>query len=240
MRQSAERSSDPPGHGYDEQSARHSRELKLVADLERLPGVVSAAVWLDDRGAVRDVRITASPVSPRIIVANAAAAVLRRHGFERQPADIHVDHARAPADDAVAQAPGIIEGGGAGARYLLLQELSIGRTSGNVTIAVQVACRGETFRGEATEMDTEAGRIRAAVRATLAAAQRVSDGVALGLEATSALDVFGRRFVAVSIEAAAGRRFTTLNGFVGFDIQRSVEEAAILATLRAIERWIAW
>src|SRR5690606_3784974 len=81
-------------------SARHSRELKLVADLERLPGVVSAAVWLDDTGAIRDVRITASPVSPRLIVANAASAVLRRHGFEMEPAAIHVDHARAPAEDA--------------------------------------------------------------------------------------------------------------------------------------------
>lgn len=240
MRHSAARSSTPAGDGYDDQSARHSRELKLVADLERLPGVVSAAVWLDDAGAVRDVRITASPVSPRLIVANAASAVLRRHGFEWEPAAIHVDHARAPAEDAVAHAPGVIDGGAAASRYLLLHELSIGRSAGHVTIAVQIGCRGEVFRGEATEMDSEAGRIRAAVRATLSAAQRVSDGVALGLEATSSLDVFGRRFVAVSVEAAAGRRFTTLNGFVGFDIQRSVEEAAILATLRAIERWIAW
>lgn len=240
MTQYATRGRDSAGNGYDSESARHSRELKLVADLERLPGVVSAAVWLDDTGAIRDVRITASPVSPRLIVANAASAVLRRHGFEMEPAAIHVDHARAPAEDAVAHTPGILDGGAAASRYLLLHELSIGRSGGHVTIAVQIGCRGEIFRGEATEMDSEAGRIRAAVRATLSAAQRVSDGVALGLEATSALDVFGRRFVAVSVEAAAGRRFTTLHGFVGFDIQRSVEEAAILATLRAIERWIAW
>ena len=37
-----------------------------------------------------------------------------------------------------------------------------------------------------------------AVRATLAAAQRVSDGIALGLEGTSALDIFGRRFVGMA------------------------------------------
>lgn len=241
MRHTAERSSNPAGDGYDEHGRQHSRELRLVADLERLPGVVSAAVWLDDTGAIRDVRITASPVSPRLIVANAASAVLRRHGFEREPAAIDVDHARATAEKAVAQTPEVTDGGAAtGARYLLLHELSIGRSTGHVTVAVQIDCRGELFRGEATELDSEAGRIRAAVRATLQAAQRVSNGVALGLEATSALDVFGRRFVAVSVEAVAGRRFTTLNGFVGFDIQRSVEEAAILATLRAIERWIAW
>src|SRR5690606_4231341 len=251
MTQYATRSRDSAGNGYDSESARHSRELKLVADLERLPGVVSAAVWLDDTGAIRDVRITASPVSPRLIVANAASAVLRRHGFEMEPAAIHVDHARAPAEDAVAHTPGILDGGAAASRYLLLHELSIGRSGGHVTIAVQIGCRGEvfrgeatemdseagrvraavraarcvgrrggpipmaglrgcgrdTFRGEATDMDSEAGRIRAAVRAPLSAAQRVSDGVALGLEATSALDVFGRRFVAVPVQAAAGRRF---------------------------------
>ncbi len=239
MKNSAERTGQEKS-GYDDQTGRHSRELKLVADLERLPGVVSAAVWLDDHGVIRDVRITASPVSPSLIVANAASAVLRRHGFERQPADILVDHARAPSPEAVAETPEIVDTAAAGSRFLLLHELSIGRSSGRVTVAVQVGCRGEIFRGEATELDTEAGRIRAAVRATLSAAQLVSGGVALGLEATTALDVFGRRFVAVSVEAAAGRRFTALHGFVGFDIQRSAEEAAILATLRAIERWIAW
>ncbi|MGH7443589.1 MAG: hypothetical protein ACREKM_01870, partial [Longimicrobiales bacterium] len=80
---SAERS-EPHADGYNE-PGRHSRELKLVADLERLPGVVSAAVWIDAAGALRDVRITASAMSPTLIVANAASAVLRRHGLEREP-----------------------------------------------------------------------------------------------------------------------------------------------------------
>lgn len=236
---SAERS-EPHADGYNE-PGRHSRELKLVADLERLPGVVSAAVWLDTAGALRDVRITASAMSPTLIVANAASAVLRRHGLEREPAAIHVDHARplAAAADAGAVASEITGPGTPASRFLLLRELSIGRSAGRVTVTVQVGCRGDTFRGEATELDTESGRIRAAVRATLAAVQLVTDGVSLGLEATAALDVFGRRFVAVSVEATTGRRFTALNGFVGFDIQRSAEEAAILATLRALERWIA-
>lgn len=235
---SADRS-EPHADGYNEPGA-HSRELQLVADLERLPGIVSAAVWLDADGTLRDVRITASPLSPTLIVANAASAVLRRHGFEREPATIHVDHPRPrTADGDGATAPDIAEPGTTAPRFLLLKELSIGRSAGRVTVAVQVGCRGGIFRGEATELDTESGRIRAAVRATLDAAQLVTDGVALGLEATAALDVFGRRFVAVSVEATTGRRFTALNGFVGFDIQRSAEEAAILATLRAIERWIA-
>lgn len=239
MKNNSERT-DQRSQGYGDPPAEHTRELKLVADLERLPGVVSAAVWLDELGAVRDVRITASPAAPSLIVANAASAVLRRHGFERQPAEIMVDHTPPSSPQEVAEHAASGNGAAPRTRFLLLHELSIGRTSGRVTVTVQVACRGEIFRGEATELDTEAGRIRAAVRATLSAAQLVAGNVALGLEGTAALDVFGRRFVAVSVEATTGRRLTTLNGFVGFDIQRSVEEAAILATLRAIERWIAW
>lgn len=224
-----------PGSG----EAAHGREVKIVADLERLPGVISAAVWLDAQGTLRDVRITASPVTPALIVANAASAVLGRHGLPFRPDDIHVDHVR-PTQGAPAAPGEAAEPQQAGGRFIVLHELSISRSMGRVTVSTQLSCRGQLFHGEASELDTEPGRIRAAVRATLAAAQRISDGPSLGLEASAALDVFGRRFVAVSIEATAGRRFTTLNGFVGFDIQRSAEEAAILATLRAIERWIAW
>lgn len=224
-----------PGSG----EAPHARELKLVADLERLPGVISAAVWLDAQGNLRDVRITASPVSPALIVANAASAVLGRHGLPFRPDDIHVDHARPAGSEAPDQSPAATPQP-PGGRFIVLHELSISRSMGRVTVSTQLSCRGTIFHGEASELDTEPGRIRAAVRATLAAAQHINEGTSLGLEASAALDVFGRRFVAVSIEATAGRRFTTLNGFVGFDIQRSAEEAAILATLRAVERWIAW
>lgn len=218
---------------------RHQQELRVVAELERLPGVVSAAVWLDAAGDLQDVRITASPMTPGLIVANAASAVLHRHGLERAPSDIHVEHARAPSPDA-ATAPAAGHSPALPSRYLLLHEIAVNRSAGRAAVTVQISCRGEFFPGEATELDSEAGRIRAAVRATIAAAERVTERVSLGIEAATALDLFGRRFAAVSIEAAAGRRFVTLTGFVAFDEQRSVEEAAALATLRAIERWIAW
>lgn len=220
-------------------SDRHARELRVVAELERLPGVVSAAVWLDAHGALQDVRLTASPATPALIVANAASAVLRRHGLERAPDQITVEHTRAPSPE-IAAAPAAGRSPALPSRYLLLHEIAVNRSAGRASVTIQIGCRGEIFPGEATELDTEAGRIRAAVRATIAAAERVTERVSLGVDATSALDIFGRRFVAVSIEAAAGRRFVTLNGFVAFDDQRSVEEAAALATLRAIERWIAW
>jgi hypothetical protein len=52
--------------------------------------------------------------------------------------------------------------------------------------------------------------------------------------------MFGRRYIAASVEASLERRFALLAGLVPVDPGRSLEEAACLAALRAIDRWIAW
>jgi hypothetical protein len=41
------------------------------------------------------------------------------------------------------------------------------------------------------------------------------------------------------VEAANRRRFIILSGIVAIDSARSLEEAAALATLRAIDRWLS-
>jgi hypothetical protein len=94
--------------------------------------------------------------------------------------------------------------------------------------------------GAALVLDTAAGRARPAARATLFAAERADTRLALGLEGTVILDMFGRKYVAASVEAAVERRFALLAGLVPVDPGRSLEEAASLAALRAIDRWIAW
>lgn len=100
--------------------------------------------------------------------------------------------------------------------------------------------RGEhSFLGEAREMDSMAGRARAAARATLAAAEQAAPDVQLGLEGISMVDLFSRHYVAVSIEAAFRRDFVLLAGMVNLDATRAIEDAAVLATLRAIDRWLA-
>ncbi len=99
--------------------------------------------------------------------------------------------------------------------------------------------RGEhSFRGESSELDTPAGRARAAARATLGAAAQSVENVSFGLEGAAFVEVFGRRYIAVSVEAAHRRRFIILSGIVALDAARSPEEAAALATLRAVDRWI--
>ena len=109
----------------------------------------------------------------------------------------------------------------------------------------EVVCRVElkqdqrTLFGEARELDSATGRARAAARATLAAAEQAAPSVQLGLEAISVVELFSRRYVAVSVEAAQRRDFVLLAGMVTLDGHRAVEDAAVLATLRAIDRWLA-
>lgn len=126
---------------------------------------------------------------------------------------------------------------GVPSRFLVLGKVDLNRADHHVTCRVELDRRGRNFVGEARELDTETGRIRAAAKATLQAAESASSGTFLALEGAVILELFGRRYVAVSVEAAAVRQFVRLSGLVSVD--RSVEEAASLATLAAIERWLA-
>jgi hypothetical protein len=122
-------------------------------------------------------------------------------------------------------------------RRLVLGTIDVHLSDLHVTCRVELDRFGTAFTGEATELDSETGRARAAARATLAAAQDTRPGAHLALEGAVILDLFGRRYVALSIEAAATRQFTRLSGLL--QVQRSVEESACLAALGAIERWLA-
>ncbi len=236
--------------------AAHDLELWLVHALEQLPGVVAAAVWLADLNTVRAVHVTAAPDASLTILGNAAARVLRKHGLEFTRDAIHTEYHEQPRVPAAAGAPGArprpdesatvpasvapaASADAAAIRFLLLHDMSIQRAGSRVTCMVQVERGADVFEGEAMELDTEAGRARAAARATLTAAERAEERLALGLEGALVLDLFGRRYVATSVEAAVNRRFALLAGLVPVDPARSLEEAACLSALRAIDRWIA-
>lgn len=123
-------------------------------------------------------------------------------------------------------------------RFLLLRGLQLERGNREIHCRVQLARNEKIYHGEAREMDSASGRARAAARATLAAAEQVGQGVSLGLEGVAMLDLFSRSYVVVSVEAALDRDFVLLAGLVTLEPTRAVEDAAVLATLRAIDRWI--
>lgn len=211
---------------------RHSLELRAVSELERLPGVAAAAVWLDTAGRMRDARIHVMPGVAPMIIANAASRVLHALGLAHDTDQVHLVHVPLPDEVQVAQpvSPG---------RHLLLQDFSSSRAGAHVTCRVQLLCGDQSVTGEARELDTPGGRARAAALATLRAAEHTNSNVALGLEAAVITSIVGRDYAVVAVEASIGRRVAELSGLAPIDPARAPEECVCIATLSALDRWLA-
>jgi hypothetical protein len=214
-------------------------ELRSARELEQIPGVLAAAVWMGSQSSVREVYIAAAPDAAIGEIRRMAAEVLGRNGLTCTPDAIQLGIIDRPAPSSQ---PTETDDAGLSpvwqGRFLVLTTLHVQRADNGVTCHVEIQRLGESFSAEARELDTPTGRARAAARAALIAAQLAAPGVELGLEGLIILEAFGRRYVALSIEAVSARRFTHLSGFACID--RSAEDAACFATLGAIERWIAW
>jgi hypothetical protein len=213
---------------------RHEAELRVSAELERLPGVITAAVWLTDPTRLRDVRIHILPGAAPTIITNAASGVLRALGIAFDPGTIRITTVVLPETMDLATAA---EGGSN--RMLLLHDLTLSRSGSHVSCRIELMRRGAIATGDAQELDTATGRVRATANATLRAAEQAIEKLALGLEGATVLHLFGRGYGVVSIEAAIGRTSATLCGIVAVDNGRAPEEAICLATLRAIDRWLS-
>jgi hypothetical protein len=213
---------------------RHESELRISAELERLPGVITAAAWLADSTRLRDVRIHILPGAAPTIITNAASGVLRALGIAFDPGTIRITTVVLPETmELVTPAES-----GSG-RMLLLHDITLSRSGSHVSCRVELMRRGNIATGEAHELDTASGRIRATATATLRAAEQAFEKLALGLEGAAVISLFGRSYGVVSVEAAVGRTSATLSGLVAVDNGRAPEEAVCLATLRAIDRWLS-
>jgi hypothetical protein len=211
---------------------QHQVELRVVGELERLPGVAAASVWLDRDGHLRDARVHIMPGAAPTIIVNAASRVLHALAIPFDARAIRTCAIALP-DEMATAIPGPNR-----SRFLLLQDLSLSRAGAHITCRIQLAREGTIATGEASELDTSGGRSRAAAKATLRAAENATEALALGLEAAVITQMFGRSYAVVSVEASIGRKVATLSGIVPVDPSRAAEEATCLATLRAIDRWI--
>lgn len=207
---------------------------ELSSELERLPGVLAAAVWLDAEGGLSQVRLHTQPLASTSIIAHAATRVLEQRGFPVAPSALHVVPVATLGEPGANGSPA-----GTPGRFLVLHDVTWGREGNRITCRVRLARGADMISGEWSELDSEAGRARAAAIATLRAAEQTLQDLALGLEGIEIVALFGKRYMAVSVEAAVNRRFAQLSGMVTIEAGRSLDEAACLATLRAIDRWIA-
>lgn len=109
---------------------------------------------------------------------------------------------------------------------------------GEAAVRVRTSWRGSTFEGEARDVDSTAGRIRAAATATLAAATAACrSSMTFNLEGASLARVVDHDVVLVSAFASSpvlGRRPVHVVGAHPLDSDH--EEAAVLASLKAIAR----
>jgi hypothetical protein len=100
---------------------------------------------------------------------------------------------------------------------------------------VRISRDGRVFEGTGIGPSTAAGRAQAAARAVFSAvaSARIEDD--LELEGVVLVDSNGRSYALVAAHAGAGRDSRPLTGVAL--LHSSPEEAAILASLQATNRW---
>jgi hypothetical protein len=115
-------------------------------------------------------------------------------------------------------------------------------TSSHVRVAVRLEWEGVQSKGEGEGPDTNSGRARAAATAALRSAVEAPwiEGLGLELEFASIVQALDGDYVLVSVLAVAnrlGRRPLVLVG--AHLVDGDVESAAVLATLKAVNRVLA-
>jgi len=215
---------------------------KLLLSLE---GVGSLKIVPDGQGGIEEIHVlSSSSLGPKQIVRNIESALLADFGLQIDHRKISIARVRSPeiapapaevpdADVAVTPAPVL-----GSDRRLVLGNVHIERAAGQkVTCRVDLAREDSVFTGEAEGPDFEKARMEVAATAALEAAQQgASDDVSLALQGIESVGAFGQSFVLVAVSGSVRRDTESLAGVVR--VRDSVEEAAVLACLKAINRWI--
>jgi hypothetical protein len=94
------------------------------------------------------------------------------------------------------------------------------------------------FTGTGTGDPTTIGRIKAGARATFSAISAALESDTVALEGATLIETHGDTFVLVAARGLAGRSPLHLTGVA--PLAHAPEEAAILASLQATNRWIGY
>jgi hypothetical protein len=212
-----------------------------------LAGVVSARVVANPLGRLEEIHILASPQQgAKQVVRNVQSALSAGLGIVIDRRIISVAQIREGALEPLADADEDESGdvhlrtGSAVAKEKRLVFVGYDARSRPHTDAecrVRVRRDADEFSGTGVGASTLLGRAQAGARAVFAAVAVALDEDVVALESASVVDTHGRSFVLVSARSTAGREAWQLTGVAQLD--RSPEEAAILACLQATNRWIA-
>jgi hypothetical protein len=219
----------------------HTKEA-AEAVLRELPSVLGAFVREDTNGHPREVHLLVSPgPNVKLLAQDVRDLLEERLGV---PVDQRVISIAQLAED-------LADFGDSAIEELTEPVLPEDRTrfvgveavvrEQRVYVTSRLQHAGETFDGEAVELDVGAGRARATVSATLKAVTRAArEQFRLEIDAVSMARAFDRDYVVVSIIAGAPRFGRGLMNLTGAQpVEHDIESAAALATLKAVNRLLA-
>ncbi|MDP2469227.1 MAG: hypothetical protein Q8W46_00075 [Candidatus Palauibacterales bacterium] len=227
--------------GLDPWGLRRIEKLLLNLD-----GVGSLKIVPDGHGGIEEIHVlSSSPLGPKQIVRNIESALLAEFGLQIDHRKISIARVRAPEIEAAAppetphtKADTAPAPARTGDRRLVLGNVRIERAAGQkVTCRVDLSHDDTVFTGEAEGPDFEKARMEVAATAALEAAQQAGgDSLSLALQGIESVGAFGHSFVLASVNGTVKRESASLAGVVR--VRDSVEEAAVLACLQAVNRWI--
>lgn len=213
-------------------------EARAERLLTALAGVVSARAVADEFGRLSEIHILASPdLHPKQIVRNVESALSAGLGVLIDRRIISVAQLRpSAAEPYMARHKQFVREQDRRDERVVYVQYDAQSTSSLDTCCTVTLRRGEDqFTGTGTGVNTVQGRADAAARAVFNALQEY--GEALGLEGASLIQAHGKTYVLVSARSVLGRSARVLTGVAA--LQRSPEEAAILACLQATNRLAA-
>ena len=213
-----------------------------------LTGVLAARVVSNPYGRIEEIHVLADEqLHPKQMVRNIESALSAGLGVTVDRRVVSIAQVRGEPDsfdepdmapeqpsEPVSAAPPHRADEGA-ARYIFVGYDA--RTQPDTEAACRVTIRQgkQVISGTGSGPSTPLGRAQAAARAVFAAIAAARRDHALGLEGVTLVENHGRSYVLVAAHAIYGRQSMPLTG-VGA-LHRSPEEAAILASLQATNRW---
>lgn len=227
-------------------------ESEIEGLITALRGVLAARVTLGTLGQIEEIHVLAAEqLHPKQIVRNIESALSAGLGIPVDRRMISVAQVRADDENAYtpddASAPQLPQDGPPEEARTQDEKIAVryvfvgydARTQPDLEAACRVTIRrgAEVISGSGTGPSTRLGRAQAAATAVFSAISAARQDHTLGLEGVTLVESHGRDFVLIAASAAAGRHSLPLTGAAA--LHRSPEEAAILASLQATNRWSA-
>jgi hypothetical protein len=231
-------------------------DVEIERLLGSLAGVISVRVVTNPLGRPEEIHILASAqLNPKQVVRNVESALsaglgividrrvvsvaqVRRDALEEAVAEAAA--ARQSTADQAEPAAGSVIGGEAEpeseARLVFAGYEAQSSAPGGSMCRVTLRRGEESFTGSGAGAATPQGRALAGARALFTAltSARADDGLAL--EGATLLEAHGRSYVLVAARALTGRHSRSLTGLAA--MEASPEEAGVLASLQAANRWL--